>query len=442
MHRLLVKFERKRDRVLSLAFSLREGDIFYWWANCDIESRMGCYMRRIILIVLFLILALFGQNYSHSQTPAPTDSDLKIVNVRVGQGDATLVLGPVRANGARVSVLIDAGDGNQRDAGHILSSVLRKYGVKTLNYVIMTHDDADHISGAIFGGSDGKSFVLGHDDSPGCKGVDDDNDGVIDFHSEDNFELDIDELNYCGDINVETWVDYGDAVLRDKDHVKKYQSIRNAVGNRIVLGKDNIDTFSIDLGKTAKVIPYASNGYVRNRAARVSKVNNPNERSIAVLVSYGTFDFLVAGDLSGNGSSSDDDAKMEQAVGEALVRDQVKLDILHVNHHGSNDGSAADFLDLVNPNIAIVSAGNKNSYRHPSKSTLNRLYENGVYRTIFTSFGTTSGRIDKKVRNRVAIYQSDIIILANEKAYDIRTSRPFLNDVRCVENSQCSKGIK
>lgn len=36
--------------------------------------------------------------------------EVEIVNIRVGQGDATLIRGPADATGKRVTVLFDAGD--------------------------------------------------------------------------------------------------------------------------------------------------------------------------------------------------------------------------------------------------------------------------------------------------------------------------------------------
>ena len=48
--------------------------------------------------VVFVLLAL--STAANAQNP----SRLRIVNIRVGQGDATLILGPADANGNRVSL--------------------------------------------------------------------------------------------------------------------------------------------------------------------------------------------------------------------------------------------------------------------------------------------------------------------------------------------------
>ncbi len=50
---------------------------------------------------------------------------------------------------------------------------------------------------------------------------------------------------------------------------------------------------------------------------------------------------------------------------------------------GSRTSTNNEFLDSVNPQIAIISVGKDNSYKHPSNTTLNKLNKRGikVYRT-------------------------------------------------------------
>ncbi len=71
-----------------------------------------------------------------------TDSEASVVKVHfidVGQGDATLIQCGEHA------MLIDAGD---NDKGTAVQLYLTKQGVKKLDYLILTHPDADHIGGA------------------------------------------------------------------------------------------------------------------------------------------------------------------------------------------------------------------------------------------------------------------------------------------------------
>ena len=203
---------------------------------------------------------------------------LRIVNIRVGQGDATLIQGPLADGEAdRVNVLVDAGDIPDRDGGNILRAVLNRYGVDEIDFLIVTHDDADHIGGIAAGGNHGRSFILGFDDVPGCPG-DDDGDGAEDWEGgQEFFEPDPDELGQCDDIRVLNWVDYGEDLMRDTQAIRKFNGMANAMGNRITIAdQPSVDSFEIDLGSGAVMTAYAANGFVRNRGARVANVNTPN----------------------------------------------------------------------------------------------------------------------------------------------------------------------
>ena len=61
------------------------------------------------------------------------------------------------------------------------------------------------------------------------------------------------------------------------------------------------------------------------------------------------------------------------AVGGAL-----KADVLLVPHHGSKTSSSADFLDAVQPQIALLQAGYRNRYGHPAPPVLQRYAERHI----------------------------------------------------------------
>lgn len=66
-------------------------------------------------------------------------SDMFVHFMDVGQSDATLI------QCGNQAMLIDAGDG---DKGTAIQNYLQKQGVEKLDYLILTHPDADHIGGA------------------------------------------------------------------------------------------------------------------------------------------------------------------------------------------------------------------------------------------------------------------------------------------------------
>lgn len=377
-------------------------------------------MNYLLKVILVLCLATVELNAN----------ELEIVNVRVGQGDATLIQGPPDASGNRVNVLFDAADIPARDGGNILRTVLKKRDVDELDFLVISHDDADHLGGVASGGVHGTSFLLGFNNVPGNVG-DDDGDGDVDWVGPEFFMPDPDELGTGDDLPVKNFVDYGDNVMRTGvQAIVKYQGMANAMGRRIIINDQaTVDSFEIDLGGGARMICFAANGFVRGQSARVADVDTPNEKSLSFLITFGEFDYLISGDLIGQKTSpfsfSSENARVEFAVGEALIDAGFDVDILHVNHHGADNASESDFLNLIKPNIAIISAGNRNSHKHPTNGTLKRLVDAGVDRIFQTAWGTTVNQIPEEVRDHHAIWQQDITIRTDGEKYAIETSRSW-----------------
>ena len=105
-------------------------------------------------------------------------------------------------------------------------------------------------------------------------------------------------------------------------------------------------------------------------------------------IEYGLVSFLLASDI-------------EAAREHALVASGAPLaaTVLKVGHHGSRTSSTPEFLEAVDPVIAVISVGPRNPYGHPDPGVLERLTAAGarVYRTdrdgavIFETDGRTLG---------------------------------------------------
>ncbi len=382
-------------------------------------STVAANRKRLRLTTLPIILALMAS--------AAYPLKIEIVNIRVGQGDATLILGP-EVEGDRTVVLFDAGDLPNRPGGRIVGAVLAKRGIREVDHMIVSHYDADHIGGIVSGGTHGRSFLLGPNAEPGAVG-DDDGDGTNGWTGNVPFFFpDPEELGQDDDVRVLQFIDRGDEDHPSTIAFAKYRGMAKAQGVRKSLTTQNdIDTFEIELGDGAKLTCLAGNGFVRQRPTVVPDVGTENERSLAFLLSFGGFHYLVAGDLIGR-EAGKEDARIEEEVGEYLVDQKIEIDVLHVNHHGADNASATAFLELIDPEIAIVSVGNANTHGHPHNDVLDRLIDAGVYRIIQTSWGATSDRIPKDVRAHQAIYQNDIVITSDGETYTISTSRTFAVD--------------
>ncbi|MFC2002546.1 ComEC/Rec2 family competence protein [Chloroflexota bacterium] len=59
--------------------------------------------------------------------------------------------------------------------------------------------------------------------------------------------------------------------------------------------------------------------------------------------------------------------------------------VLKVPHHGSETSASPEFLAVVNPQVAVISAGEDNPFGHPSDEVMERLKEKlgqeNIYRT-------------------------------------------------------------
>lgn len=76
-------------------------------------------------------------------------------------------------------------------------------------------------------------------------------------------------------------------------------------------------------------------------------------------------------------------------------------EILIMGHHGSRSSIHKQFLYQVNPEVAIISCGEDNSYGHPHKETLDYLAENNIDNIITQYAGDIVFRLDAYGYERV-----------------------------------------
>ena len=100
--------------------------------------------------------------------------------------------------------------------------------------------------------------------------------------------------------------------------------------------------------------------------------NNLNDYSVSLRLVHGSLAFVFTGDAY---TSSEQEMI---AAGHRL-----SANVLHLGHHGSSTSSGQQFLDAVNPEIAVISVAADNSYGHPHNAVMSRLRVAGVriYRT-------------------------------------------------------------
>lgn len=91
------------------------------------------------------------------------------------------------------------------------------------------------------------------------------------------------------------------------------------------------------------------------------KAKDENDSSIISYFTYDHLNYLFMGDAS---------KEIEKQLMDTY---DLKADVIKVGHHGSNTSSDAAFLDSLDCKIALISAGYKNKYDHPSTETLKAL---------------------------------------------------------------------
>lgn len=75
------------------------------------------------------------------------------------------------------------------------------------------------------------------------------------------------------------------------------------------------------------------------------------------------------------------DAEKEQEIELLLSGQDLSGEILKLGHHGSKTSSTPEFLKAVEARCFVISVGEKNTFKHPSLETLEKLKGEEVHRT-------------------------------------------------------------
>lgn len=92
-----------------------------------------------------------------------------------------------------------------------------------------------------------------------------------------------------------------------------------------------------------------------------------NEDGLVMELRYGAFRGLFTGDIG--------EETEKELLAEGVLPD---VDFLKVAHHGSRYSTCKEFLEAVEPELAVISCSDSNTYGHPSPETVNRLEESGA----------------------------------------------------------------
>ncbi|MBI2619069.1 MAG: T9SS type A sorting domain-containing protein [Ignavibacteriales bacterium] len=262
--------------------------------------------------------------------------NLEIHYINVQQGGSTLIKGP---NGK--VILYDGGD--ETKGTNEVVPYLQSLGITTatkLDYMIASHLDLDHYGGLT------EAINSGYDAL---------------------------KVYYNGSNKTNTPIEEFKAA-----------AATTSSGGVIAMQLGEI----IDLGNGAKATCVAVNGFVAGVGLINGAHDNENDRSIALLVQYGSFDYLICGDLGGG---DDDNSCTGRSTGQVNVETPLVnaimpgganplltsngVEISHVNHHGSESSTNKDYMNLLTPTVAIISvgAGQGATWHHPRKDVVEKV---------------------------------------------------------------------
>lgn len=254
-------------------------------------------------------------------------SDLEVVFIDVGQGDSILIKTP-----SNQTILIDAG-AEEDYSGVNLVKYLKSCGVKTIDYAIITHPDADHTGGFI---SVFDKFKVKFVFRPYVR-----SDNKLTDRLKSRFNPQT--ITYC---DTDT---YANLLL----------SINSERSNWVYIDKDTDLIFDYADGKTLKLD-------FLTPTAELSELNytDLNDYSPLIKITYAGKSFMLTGDAS---------KTVEEEALSFYPSYVLACDVLKVAHHGSDTSTSYSFVKAVSPSYAVISCGEGNIYKHPKSSVLTTL---------------------------------------------------------------------
>lgn len=258
-------------------------------------------------------------------------SELVVAFMDVGQGDATVLLLP----DGESAIVVDCPSGQDR----VVLDFLDHARIRTLELVVATHSDADHIGG-------------------------------------------------IPDLIMHFMNDYGGSVshviFSPDRHVplepEKQQQYRRTMHRLIDQGRQGIRTtlpFNLPnmvMGDvTVSVLHPSDLDYAH---AQTQALNMRNEISIVLRIEYQGERVLLGADVQGQGW------QWMQDRGEDL-----RARVFKFPHHGAQYSGGLPIeriLDAVSPDLVVISVGSLNTYEHPDPETLGKLAERARLRFVCT----------------------------------------------------------
>ncbi|MGE6227653.1 ComEC/Rec2 family competence protein [Paenibacillus chitinolyticus] len=351
--------------------------------------------------VIALGLGWFGLLY-YGYTPDRWSSEAYVDMIDVGQGDSILIRTP-----AHKYILVDGGGtvsfrkpGEEwklrRDPYEVgrktLVPLLKKRGVHKLDAVILTHEDADHSGGlqAVLEDIPVEAFIFNgtYKSGPQVEKL---------FRTVIDKKIPLISAAYGKTLEMDnrTRLDFLAPLPENGQLTAGRDSSPDASGS----GQPAIPDQRA-AGKTgAGLAPPAAQDNSGSTDNPIVLEKEQNGVSVVFLMEMEGTRWLFTGDMdvkaerrvtellqSRNSASGTHGTKLPQSGTGAKEPDGTEdgtpqtpgIDVLKVAHHGSKTSTGSDWLGYWKPRTALISAGVKNMYKHPSPDVVARLERNDI----------------------------------------------------------------
>lgn len=269
-------------------------------------------MRILNVILVSLLLGALLLSLPRHHARVGSTGACTMTTLDVGQGDAI-----VFETSDHHTVLFDGGVGDI-----VLDALDRSLpvGTTTLDLVVATHPDADHIGGLI---------------------------PVLERYDVQSI------LTTGAEVTTKLFAAWQKAI--DNEHAT---ILHAQAGKTFTVGTDFI---------FEEVWPQKDYTGVRITESSSNGAGGTNDTSIVGRVTCGGSTALMTGDAS-------------YAVEEQLVHrpEVLRASVLKAGHHGSRYATTLEFLRAVQPEVTVFSVGKKNRYGHPHPTVLDRLDRLGI----------------------------------------------------------------
>lgn len=281
---------------------------FYLFYGFIIFFYINTKNKKVLIIFLFLLsIHLFLPFFDQREY-------LKMIDI--GQGDSILL------HSKNKNILVDTGGyesfGPNRDGTifyHTLQPLFRSEGIRSLDYLILTHGDKDHL---------GEAKTI----------------------------------------------------------------IENMKVRKIIINDNKMNYYEKQLPKK-KTRKGKQGFYIHLNHIRMWQLNedleDENDSSQIYYVTWNKKTMLLTGDAS---------IKSEQLLLENY--DLGHIDILKAGHHGSKTSTSEELLKEITPNLALISCGRDNKFKHPNTETIEKLKKHHILYHRTDKEGTITINMKKK----------------------------------------------